>query len=53
MTSGGKRTGAGRPPAPPTFVVRLRLALKLKPEFEKRGADIWLKRLIDEAIKKD
>lgn len=51
MTSGGKRTGAGRPPAPPTFVARLRLPLEHKPEFVKRGGDVFAKRVILEALK--
>lgn len=51
MTSGGKRTGAGRPPAPPTFLVRIRLPLEHKPDFVQIGGDVFAKRVIVEAIK--
>ena len=49
---GGKREGAGRPPAPPTAVIRIRLPMPVHKQVIERGGDIWLKRIISEALKK-
>lgn len=45
---GGKREGAGRPPAPKTILVRVRLLPDLHKEYMERGADIWLKRVLSD-----
>ena len=45
---GGKREGAGRPPAPPTVVVRIRLSPTQHAVYIERGAEHWLKRILDE-----
>ena len=47
---GGKREGAGRPPAQPTAVMRIRLPLPVHKQVIERGGDIWLKRIINEAL---
>lgn len=47
---GGKREGAGRPPAPPMVLMRLRLPLPLHGEVQARGGDVWVKRIIAEAL---
>ena len=49
---GGKREGAGRPPAPPSAVIRIRLPLPLHQKVKELGGDIWVKRIINEAIDK-
>jgi len=49
---GGKREGAGRPPAPPSAVIRIRLPLPLHQKVKELGGDIWVKRIINEAIAK-
>ena len=41
---------AGRPKAPPTEVVRIRLLLPVHAKVIERGGDKWVKRLINEAI---
>jgi len=41
---------AGRPPAPPTEVIRIRLPLPVHTKVIERGGDKWVKRLINEAI---
>ena len=48
---GGKQPGAGRPPGPPSFILRIRLLLSDKPEVMKRGGAIWAKRVIGEKLK--
>jgi hypothetical protein len=45
---GGKRAGAGRQPAPPTIMIRVRLTPEQHKAYTERGADIWLKRVISE-----
>lgn len=45
---GGKRLGAGRPPAPPTVVVRIRLSLSRHAAYVERGSEHWLKRVLDD-----
>jgi hypothetical protein len=52
MSKGGKREGAGRPPAPPSAVLRIRLPLPLHQKVKELGGDIWVKRIINEAIEK-
>lgn len=47
--TGGKREGAGRPPAPPTVVVRIRLSPAQHAAYIERGAEIWLKRVLSDA----
>ena len=49
---GGKREGAGRPPAPPSAVMRIRLPLPVHARVYALGGDIWVKRIINEAIDK-
>lgn len=49
---GGKRKGAGRPPAPPTTLMRLRLPLPVYETVQALGGDVWAKRVIVEAINK-
>lgn len=48
---GGKRSGAGRPPAPPNVLVRLRLSPAQHAAYVERGAEHWLKRVLGEAVK--
>lgn len=45
---GGKREGAGRPKAPPTVVVRIRLTPRQHAAYSEFGAEIWLKRILNE-----
>lgn len=45
---GGKRTGAGRPKAPATKPVTLRLTPEQHRVYLERGGARWIKRLIDE-----
>lgn len=47
---GGKRDGAGRPPAQPSVVMRIRLPLPVHAQVKALGGDKWVKRLINEAI---
>ena len=47
---GGKREGAGRPKAPESVVIRLRVAPEVAEAIQARGGAIWLKRVIQEAI---
>lgn len=47
---GGKREGAGRPKAPESVVIRLRVAPEVAKAIQARGGAIWLKRVILEAI---
>ena len=47
---GGKREGAGRPKAPESVVIRLRVAPDVAEAVQARGGAIWLKRVIQEAI---
>ena len=49
---GGKREGAGRPPAASTAVIRIRLPLPVHKQVINRGGDIWVKRVIKEAVEK-
>lgn len=44
---GGKREGAGRPKAEPTTVIRVRLTKPQHAEYVERGAEHWLKRVLD------
>ena len=48
---GGKREGAGRPPAPPTVPIRVRLTPEQHKEYTERGADIWIKRVLSQPQK--
>lgn len=45
---GGKREGAGRPPSPPTVLVRIRLTPAQHAAYIERGAEHWLKRVLGE-----
>lgn len=47
---GGKREGAGRPPAPPAVIIRVRLTPEQHKAYTERGADIWLKRVLGELL---
>jgi hypothetical protein len=47
---GGKREGAGRPKAPESVVIRVRVAPEVAEAIHARGGAIWLKRVIREAI---
>lgn len=47
---GGKREGAGRPLAPPTALMRLRLPLPVYEAVQALGGDVWVKRVIIEAL---
>jgi len=47
---GGRRKGAGRPPALPSAVMRIRLPLPVHKQLLDRGGVIWLKRIINEAL---
>ena len=44
---------AGRPKAPPTKVIRIRLPLLVHAKVMEKGGDKWVKRLINEAIEKE
>jgi hypothetical protein len=44
---------AGRPTAPPTGVIRIRLPLPVHEQVVQLGGDVWVKRLINEAIDKN
>jgi hypothetical protein len=50
MSKGGKREGAGRPPAPPSVVVRIRLSLPEHDKVTALGGDVWIKRVLREAL---
>lgn len=50
---GGKRDGAGRPVAQPTAVIRIRLPLPVHAKIMALGGDIWVKRVINEALLKN
>jgi hypothetical protein len=41
---------AGRPKSPPTEVLRIRLPLPLHAKLIERGGDVWVKRIIAQAI---
>ena len=45
---GGKRPGAGRPTAPPTKPIMLRLTEPQRLKYLELGGARWIKRLIDE-----
>jgi hypothetical protein len=47
---GGKREGAGRPVADPSAVIRIRLPLPVHAKIMALGGDIWVKRVINEAL---
>jgi hypothetical protein len=47
---GGKREGAGRPKAPESVLLRVRVAPEVAQAIQARGGAIWLKRVILEAI---
>lgn len=48
---GGKREGAGRKPAAePTALFRLRFPIPIHQQITELGGDIWLKRIINEAL---
>ena len=49
---GGKREGAGRPVAPPTVVVRIRLTPGQHAAYVERGAEHWIKRVLSDGIGK-
>lgn len=44
---------AGRPKAPPTEVMRIRLPLQVHAKVMDKGGDKWVKRLITEAVEID
>ena len=48
----GKRK-AGRPKAPPTEVIRIRLPIAVHTTVIDKGGDVWVKRLINEAIERE
>ena len=50
---GGKREGAGRPPAPPTIMIRVRLTPEQHKAYTERGAEHWLKRMLNELMEKN
>ena len=50
---GGKREGAGRPPALPSLVIRVRLTPEQHKAYVDRGAEHWLKRVLSEPKKTD
>ena len=52
MPKGGKRPGAGRPPAPPNVLLRLRLSPAQHAAYVERGAEHWLKRVLGEEVNK-
>ena len=47
---GGKRDGAGRPLAPESTVVRIRVPLAIHEKIKELGGDKWIKRVILEAL---
>lgn len=47
---GGKREGAGRPPAPPSAVIRIRVRVDQHKAIQELGGDVWLKRVISDAL---
>lgn len=47
---GGKRPGAGRPPAQPTKPAMIRLTEPQRVKYLELGGARWVKRLINEAI---
>lgn len=47
---GGKREGAGRPKAPPTAVIRIRLPVPQHERLMQLGGDVIVKRLIEEHL---
>jgi len=49
---GGKRPGAGRPKAPASIVLRLRMPVTTYNRIKALGGDIWAKRIINEALEK-
>ena len=48
---GGARSGAGRPKATATAVLRIRLPIAVHTKVIDKGGDVWVKRLINEALK--
>lgn len=51
MTRGGKRAGAGRKPeTEQTALFRLRFPIPTHQRIKELGGDIWLKRIINEAL---
>jgi len=46
--NGGKRPGAGRPKAPPSVPVCIRLSKEQHAYYMERGGARWIKRLIDD-----
>ena len=42
----------GRPKAEPTEVIRMRLPIAVHTKVIEQGGDVWVKRLINEAIEK-
>lgn len=50
---GGPRPGAGRPKAPASVLLRIRVTPAHMAAIQERGGDIWLKRIINEAIERD
>ena len=49
---GGAREGAGRPHAEPTKPAQIRLTERQRVKYLELGGARWVKRLIDEAIKR-
>lgn len=54
MSKGGKRPGAGRPPAadPATKMVQVKMTPRQHAKFLELGGSRWIKRLIDAALGK-
>jgi hypothetical protein len=50
---GGKREGAGRPPAPQAIIIRVRLTPEQHKAYTERGAERWLKRMLNELMEKN
>lgn len=52
MTKGGKRAGAGRPPAPPSAPISIRVTVEQNNAYKAAGGAKWLKALLDKQITK-
>jgi hypothetical protein len=50
MSKGGKREGAGRPVAPPSAVIRIRLPLTEHEQVAQLGGVVWVKRVLREEL---
>ena len=47
---GGKREGAGRPLAPESAVIRVRVPIVIHEKIKELGGDKWVKRVIIDAL---